>query len=135
MTTNNATNNFINPALKADEVAGTSTLLATNPAVQQFHQSAAKAWVNLTGATGVINASYGVATVTRNGVGSYTIAWATAFTTANYCVQATAYLTNVVAIAVINAAPTTGGIIIQVWNETGTAIDPTQLMVTAFGTQ
>lgn len=43
-----------------------------------------KAWVNFAGSTGTRNASFNVSSVTRNGVGDYTINFANAMPDANY---------------------------------------------------
>jgi hypothetical protein len=51
----------------------------------------AKAWVNFDGTTspGTIRSSYNVSSVTKNGVGDYTVNFATAMTDANYSVVST----------------------------------------------
>jgi hypothetical protein len=43
-----------------------------------------KAWGSVVGSTGVINASFGVSSVSRTGAGSYTITFSTAFADTNY---------------------------------------------------
>jgi hypothetical protein len=57
----------------------------------QFHPGSAKGWVSFNGGSGAINGgagvgSYNVASVTRNGVGDYTVAWATGFSSTGYAV-------------------------------------------------
>ena len=47
-------------------------------------QGSAKAWVNFNGATGVINASFNVGSVTRNGTGDYTVNFTNALADSNY---------------------------------------------------
>lgn len=49
-----------------------------------------RAWVNFAGATGSINASGNVSSVTRNGTGDYTVTFTNAMPDANYTVTATA---------------------------------------------
>ncbi len=72
-------------AVKADEIAGTSTTVYTNPAVQQFHNSAAKAWVRFSGGFVVaIKSSYNVTSVIKNSIGNYTITFTTPFDNPNY---------------------------------------------------
>jgi hypothetical protein len=44
----------------------------------------AKAWVNFAGASGTINGSFNVSSVTRNSTGNYTVNFTTAMTNANY---------------------------------------------------
>ena len=57
----------------------------------QFQNSAgtqigqlARAWVNFTGATGTVNASFNVTSVTRNSTGNYTVNFTNAMGDANY---------------------------------------------------
>lgn len=49
-------------------------------------QQAAKAWVNWAGASGTINSSYNVSSVTRNSTGNYTVNFTSAFANANYAI-------------------------------------------------
>ena len=48
----------------------------------------AKAWVNFAGATGTINASYNVSSITRGGAGVYQVNFTNAFADNKYCVTA-----------------------------------------------
>jgi len=76
-------------AVKADQIAPVSTTVFTNPAVQQFHPSAAKFWCSFNGATTGTNApivGYNVTSVTRVSTGLYTINFTVPFTTTNYIV-------------------------------------------------
>lgn len=61
---------------------GTNSTSATNAI-----QGSAKAWVNFIGSTGVIRASYNVSSVTRNGVGDYTVNMTNTLADANYSVS------------------------------------------------
>ena len=45
-----------------------------------------RAWVNFNGSTGAIRAQYNVSSVTRNGVGNYTINFSNAMADVNYAV-------------------------------------------------
>ena len=47
----------------------------------------AKAWVNFAGASGSLNNSFNISSVTRNSTGVYTINFATAMPNANYVVN------------------------------------------------
>ena len=58
---------------------GTNSTSATN-----CIQGSAKAWVNFAGATGTINGSYNVSSVTRNATGYYTVTFTSALPNANY---------------------------------------------------
>lgn len=72
-------------ASQAQQEAASATNVYTSPGRQQYHPSAAKAWVTWTGiTTTTILASYGVSSLTDNGSGDTTINFTTAFSTANY---------------------------------------------------
>lgn len=71
-------------ASKAQQIAGTSSTVYVTPSVQQFHQSANKAWVRFRGTTASIISSYNVASVVRNSVGTYTITFTTPFSNTSY---------------------------------------------------
>lgn len=75
----------VTAASKSDQTTGTSNSVAVTPGTQQYHNSAAKAWVNFAGASGSVNGSYNVTSVTRNGTGDYTVNFTTAFANTNYC--------------------------------------------------
>ena len=53
-------------------------------AVQNGMTGVAKAWVVFAGATGTINGSFNVGSVTRNGTGDYTVNFSTPMSNANY---------------------------------------------------
>ena len=86
-------------AAKSDQTTATSTTLEVTPGRQQFHPSAAKAWVNIA-AAGTINASYGVSGVVRNSAGNYTITFSTAFTSANFATVCTSIASYIFSISV-----------------------------------
>jgi hypothetical protein len=54
-------------------------------ATQNGMTGIAKAWVNFAGASGTINGSFNVSSVTRNSTGNYTVNYTTAMPNANYC--------------------------------------------------
>jgi hypothetical protein len=60
---------------------GTNSTSSTN-----CIQGSAKAWVNFAGASGTVNGSYNVSSVTRSGVGLYTVTFTNALANANYAV-------------------------------------------------
>jgi hypothetical protein len=62
---------------------------ATKAYVDSGSKSACKAWVKFAGATGTISASYNVSSITRGGVGTYTVNLSTTQADANYCIVAT----------------------------------------------
>jgi hypothetical protein len=72
-------------ATKSDQQTGTATAKTVNPAHQQDHPSAAKAWVYALNTT-AIQSGYNVSSVTRTGTGAYTINFTTPFTSLPSCV-------------------------------------------------
>jgi hypothetical protein len=70
-------------ATQAEMEAGTSTSVYVSPGRQQFHVSAAKAWISYTysGGTPTSQLNYNVSSLTDNGTGDATINFATAFST------------------------------------------------------
>lgn len=124
--------------VKADQIAATSATLAVTPAIQQFHPSAAKAWVVFTASTGAILASYNVSGVVRNSVGNYTLTFTTPFTTANYTASITSE--NVGSANGAFGQVTSGGratstLTIMTFNLAGANSEATSVMVACFGTQ
>lgn len=75
-------------ASQAQQEAGTATDVYTSPGRQQFHQSAAKAWVSFNGSSMATIASYNVSGLTDNGSGDYTVTWDTNFSSSAYVVVA-----------------------------------------------
>jgi len=76
-------------ATQAQMEAGTSQTVGVVPAVQQYHPSAAKGWIYFDTA-GNMNAAYNVTSVTDNGVGDWSVNWATDFSSASYAAMAIA---------------------------------------------
>jgi hypothetical protein len=122
-------------ASKADEQTGTSTTVYTSPGQQQSHDSAAKAWVSFTGATGAILASYNVSGVVRNSAGNYTVSFTTAFSSAHYVCFGSSDLAATSNI-VLNNTKAAGSVSIRAQNTAnGTQGDPTTVDVVCFGRQ
>lgn len=76
-------------ALKADQTTPTSASKIVNPAIQQNHPSAVKAWVKFAGSgtngPQTISASYNVSGVARTSAGLYAITFSpTSFASADY---------------------------------------------------
>lgn len=67
------------PATQAQQQAATSTTVYTSPGRQQYHPSAASAWVYFRGSDGSIYKSYGVSAVSFVGTGTYRITFSGAF--------------------------------------------------------
>jgi hypothetical protein len=88
----------VTAAVQSDQETGSSTSVAVVPGVQQYHPSAAKAWVNFTGTgTVTINKSYNVSSITDNGTGDYTVNISTAFSTSEFCTAISADASTAVA--------------------------------------
>jgi Zn-dependent alcohol dehydrogenase len=79
--------------------------------VQNGMTGIAKAWVNFLGASGTINGSFNVSSVTRNTTADYTINFTTSMANTNYTVSGAttqdASGWGTVLIAGVNTAPTT----------------------------
>lgn len=76
-------------ATQANQEAASSTSTIVTPGRQQYHPSAAKAWVrgNMSGGTGT---SYNVSSLTDPGVGKVIVNFTTAFSDVTYALSATA---------------------------------------------
>lgn len=73
---------------KAAQIAAASNTVYTNPAVQQFHPSAAKAWAKITFPSGVatLTSGYNVASVTPTSSATFYITFVTPFSSTDYVV-------------------------------------------------
>lgn len=72
-------------ATQAEQETGTATTAWAAPGVQQYHNSASKAWVIFRG-TGTVAAlaSYNVSSITDDGTGVYTVNFTNSFSSVNY---------------------------------------------------
>lgn len=123
-------------ATKADQQTGTSTTTVVEPARQQDHDSAAKAWVSFVGASGAINASYNVTSVTRSSAGTYAVNFTTAFATANYaCVLTTLAAAGPVGIVATASTQSTSAFNFLTVSLAGALGDPTTAYAACFGRQ
>ena len=94
-------------ATQANQETGTATTVYVSPGRQQYHASAAKAWVNFNGTgTPAIRASSNVTSLTDNGTGDYSVNFTTAFSSANYAAVITAG-ENTIEWGIILFSPTT----------------------------
>ena len=126
-------------ATQAEMEAGTSTITASTPGRQQYHPSAAKAWVNYdqTG-TLTVNASYNVTSVTDTDTGKATVNWDVDFSSANYAVVGTAMETGGNAEAAVSISPSglaAGSAVILTRRTGGTVQDMDIVCVAAYGDQ
>ena len=123
------------------DTAPTTTLqAATKGYVDSGSKATSKAWVVFAGATGTITNSYNVTSVTRNGVGDYTITFTTAMANNNYCVIGSAKgagYDNVLSGGTSSATKTTTQLQIATMTIGGTAVsrnDSTEVYVCIFST-
>ena len=125
-------------AVKADQIAGTSTTVYTNPSVQQNHPSAAKFWCSFDGTVNGTNpptSGYNVATVNRYTNGGYIINFPVPFTTTDYAVFISYYCGETLVLASI-ISRTTSSVTIQLWkvSDSGGA-NPNYVSVIGYGLQ
>lgn len=73
-------------ATQSDQETATSTTKFVSPGRQQFHPSAAKAWVVANFSGGVAN-SYNVTSITDGGAGLISVTWATDFSSVAYAAE------------------------------------------------
>jgi hypothetical protein len=71
-------------AAQSDQETATSVALAVTPGRQQFHPSAAKFWVEWTGGTTTILASYNTTSIAATGTGDADVTIGTDFSSANW---------------------------------------------------
>ena len=74
----------VSAAVKADQTTGTSTTVYVSPGTQQYHASAAKAWMYYNRSTSTLVSNYGVTSVANGGTGVFTATLTTAMTTTNF---------------------------------------------------
>jgi hypothetical protein len=81
------------PATQAEIETGVDVAAAITPGRAQYHKSACKAWVKFR-ADGSIQASYNVASISKTGVGDFTVNFTTALSSGEMCVVITAGKTD-----------------------------------------
>jgi len=116
----------------SDQESASSSAVFVTPAVQQSHPSAAKAWV-VCDDVGTITASYNITSVTDAGTGLLTVTIATDFSSANYCITATARTGSDMFITCTSQAA--GSADFGCWNASGALADPVRWMITMYGDQ
>jgi hypothetical protein len=125
-------------ATQTDQEAGTSTTAYVTPGRQQYHPSAAKAWVYFTVAATVVTVqrSYNVTSVTRTGTGAYTVTFTTAFSDALYAAMPVPdSLAGIGNLACNVNARSTGSCTFFVTVTTAAVIDPSGVSIAFFGDQ
>ena len=127
---------IIEVAVQSEMEAASSTTLAVTPGRQHYHPGVAKGWIVLNG-TGTISIvdSYNVDSIVDGGTGTYTINWATDFSSGDYVVVgsgngSTASIINLI----VN--PIAGSVNIQTYRtDTSVAVDCSYVSLVAFGDQ
>lgn len=130
---------IIPAATQADQETATSNTVAVTPGRQQFHPSAAKAWVKFAGSAvngaQTINASYNVSGVSRTGAGLYTVSFTTAFSSTDYAAAPNGFAAAVLITQLANGTQATGSIGLVFSNNAGVQIDPVGGYLAVFGDQ
>lgn len=121
-------------ATQAEQETGSSTSAYTSPGRQQYHPSAAKAWVRFDG-TGAIQASYNVASVSRASAGQFTVNFTTSFSSANFGVSVTTDASAGTALFGFYNTPATGSVKVTTLSSAFAVTDPTTCTVICFGDQ
>lgn len=135
-----------NAASQAEMEAGTATDRYVTPQGVNWHPGAAKAWAKhaVSGGVPQNTASWNLTSVTDSGVSRVTPVIATDFSTANYCIQATAEAatttysatTTCLICVVRNATPTATQFTLDLLEiDIGQATDPAAWYWAAFGDQ
>ena len=132
-------------ATQANQETGSSTTLLVTSGRQQYHQSAAKAWVYFDASSGTPTApssatSYNVTSITDGGVGIFTPTWTTAFSSTTYVTAASSKSTilnasNVVSQNTTQSKATTGQPLTTRVCSTDAAADTADCSIAAFGDQ
>jgi len=116
--------------LTIDTLRASTGVLAT----QNGMTGIAKAWVNFAGATGTVNSSFNVSSVTRTATGAYTINLTTAVPNTNFA-TASSFVLGAGNTAVIyensSSARTTSTYLLCA-NSGGTVFDPTYVSTSLF---
>lgn len=121
-------------ATQAEQETATSTTVFVSPGRQQYHPSAAKAWVQFDGTAGTISpaGSYNVTSLTDNSTGNYTVTWDTDFSGTGYSTAGSqgggARTMDIQSYAI-------GTILIRLFTLAGAAQDGENVSVVAYGDQ
>jgi hypothetical protein len=130
---------LIQVATQAEMETATATNRAVTPGRQRHHPAHPKAWLNFDGSgTPTIRRSYGVNSLTDNGVGNWTINLSTAFSGTDYAAIGWARSTsgsaaNAICSVVSGGSKTASAMQIMVEGSGGSAMDSTEINVVFFG--
>lgn len=135
-------NVLTNPAQKGDQIAGTSTTVYTNPAVQQNHPSAAKFLCYFDGTLTGTNPplwGYNIASITRISLGLYTVNFIVPFANTTYVVglssQAFSSNPNLIPLTIGLGALNTTSFQFTLRDTSGVAKDSPVITLMGFGLQ
>ena len=120
-------------ASQAEMEAASSTVVTATPGRLQYHPGVAKAWLKCD-ATGTINASHNITSITDTGTGIVDVTIATDFSSANYVIIGGA-LYNSRTVTIMFSAQAAGTCTVWGAQQGGSAIDPTSYFITMFGDQ
>lgn len=131
-------------ATQADMEAGTSTVVAINPANAHYHPSACKCWGKANGAGTTLTTSYNTTSITDTGVGQLTVNIGNDFSSADYAaVTSLERVATSLAVANVdnggmfrNATMAAGSFQIENYDDTATthvAQDPANYFWSCFG--
>lgn len=128
----------VTAATQSDQETATSTTTAVTPAVQKYHPSAAKFWMNLHGTdTFAINQSYNISSATDGGVGTYSYNITVAFSAATQCLVVNAFANsgdrNNYTVGTTSWGTGTGALSLR--NQAGSLVDSDNICVAGFGDQ
>lgn len=124
-------------ATQAEQETASSVAVAVSPGRQQYHPSAAKAWVRFDG-TGTlsINSSYNMSSVTDNGAGLYTPVVTTIFSDSNAAIVVSIGSQSQTGRLVVVASPSSNGCQIRISNQADSAnVDSSIVSVVFYGDQ
>jgi hypothetical protein len=122
-------------ATQADQETGTSTTTYVSPGRQQYHNSAAKAWV-MASQTGSNNASYNISSITNNATGDNTYNFTTAFSSSSYAVAGAGGLnTTSMRVICVNVTQSTTQCRLQTTNSDGGSLADGSQRAIFFGDQ
>lgn len=119
-------------ASQAEQETASSTSVYVSPGRQQFHPSAAKAWLRCNTA-GTILLSYNITSITDTGTGAVTVTIATDFSTADYTVVATPEAGYAVMCG--TSTMEVGSFIVYCYSYLNAVADPNSYSIAVFGDQ
>lgn len=124
-------------ATQAEQEAASSVAVAVSPGRQQYHPSAAKAWVRFDGTgTLAVGASYNVSSVTDNSAGNYTVNFTTNFSSGEFAIAASLGTQADTGRFILVGAATVSACNVRVSNLADNAnVDSSLVSVSCFGDQ